>query len=239
MQTVVKSIASGVLLIGIVGQAHAETSVNIGVTSNYMWRGVTQTNDAPAIQGGLDYSHPSGFYLGTWTSNADFADPAGSPASRSEYEVDLYGGYAGDAGPLGYDVGVFYYAYPLSDDINFVELGASASYEILTAGLYYTLDGEADEPSAFTEGDIYYYAGAGFELPRDFALGLTVGNYVFDNLAPGADDEYVHYNATVSKGLGDLGEIAFALDVNDMDGEFPSGKQADDPRVSVMWSKAF
>lgn len=239
MKVVMKSVALGALCAGVTGLAHADVSTNIGVTSNYMWRGVSQTNDAPAIQGGIDYWHPSGFYLGTWTSNVDFADPAGSPAARSEYEVDFYGGYAGEAGPVGYDIGLFYYAYPLSDDIDFVELGASASYGILTAGINYTLDGDAAEPSAFTEGDLYYHAGAAFELPQGFALGLTVGYYAFDNLTAGEDDAYVHYNATLSRGIGDLGEVAFALDANDVDGEFPAGKQADDPRVSVMWSKSF
>ena len=49
-------------------------SANIGVVSNYVWRGITQTDDKAAVQGGVDYSHSSGFYAGTWVSNVDFPD---------------------------------------------------------------------------------------------------------------------------------------------------------------------
>ena len=52
--------------------AQAELSANIGVASNYYFRGITQTDDSAAVSGGIDYAHDSGFYLGTWMSNVDF-----------------------------------------------------------------------------------------------------------------------------------------------------------------------
>ncbi len=68
------------LMMALSGGAVAEDpysiSANIGAVSNYMWRGVTQTGDQPAIQGGLDFSHESGFYAGTWISNVDFDEGA-------------------------------------------------------------------------------------------------------------------------------------------------------------------
>ena len=79
---------------------------NIGVTSNYLFRGVTQTGDGAAVQGGLDYGHESGLYVGTWTSNVNFAGGT---------ELDVYGGFSGESGDLGYDVGVTGYLYPEAD----------------------------------------------------------------------------------------------------------------------------
>ena len=85
------SLIAGAVALGLMPTAHAELSANIGVTSNYLWRGVTQTDDGAAIQGGIDWSHDSGFYLGTWASNIDWG------VGSSGVEVDFYGGYAGDS----------------------------------------------------------------------------------------------------------------------------------------------
>ena len=74
-----------------VAMAESNWSANIGVTSNYMWRGVTQTGDQAAIQGGIDYENPNGFYAGTWASNVTWTEPEG-------YELDLYAGYGFDWG---------------------------------------------------------------------------------------------------------------------------------------------
>ena len=66
-----KSILATALLAGA-GVAQAELSANIGVASNYYFRGITQTDDGAAVSGGIDYNHESGFYVGTWMSNIDF-----------------------------------------------------------------------------------------------------------------------------------------------------------------------
>ena len=82
-------------------------SANIGVVSNYLWRGITQTDDKPAIQGGLDYSHSSGFYAGTWLSNVDFNLDENNPSA----EVDLYLGYTNSiVEDLTYSLKGIYYA---------------------------------------------------------------------------------------------------------------------------------
>ena len=81
-------------------------SANVGLTSNYLWRGVSQTDDGAAISGGIDYAADSGFYVGTWASNVDFGDDA-------SYELDFYAGFSGELPDgFGYDVGYIYYAYP-------------------------------------------------------------------------------------------------------------------------------
>lgn len=93
-------------------------TANIGLFSQYVFRGVSQTNEKPAVQGGFDWSHKSGIYLGTWASNiswlsdATSGNPPGQTASAS-MEWDFYGGYKGSLPyDLGYDLGVLYYYYP-------------------------------------------------------------------------------------------------------------------------------
>src|SRR5713226_777451 len=81
---------------------------NITLASEYRFRGIDQTFGKPAIQGGLDYSHSSGIYLGNWNSNV--SSGAGYP--NGNIEMDLYGGYKRAFGDFGADVGFIYYAYP-------------------------------------------------------------------------------------------------------------------------------
>ncbi len=102
------------------GAAMAEVSMNIGATSNYIWRGVTQTADEAAVSGGLDYSHESGFYAGTWTSSLGNND-AGA-------EVDFYAGFGGSVSDFSYDINVTAYTYPQLEDADFTEVGLSGSY---------------------------------------------------------------------------------------------------------------
>lgn len=84
---------------------------NVGVFSSYRFRGIDQTNGKPAIQGGIDYSHASGFYAGNWNSNV--SSGAGYPDGN--IEMDFYGGYKTTFGDFGLDVGGLYYYYPGSD----------------------------------------------------------------------------------------------------------------------------
>ncbi len=92
---------------------------NVGVYSQYIFRGLTQTNKDPALQGGFDYSHKSGFYAGTWMSNISWLtdSPGVTGYKSSSLEMDFYGGYKGTiTGDLGFDVGVLQYYYPGTHD---------------------------------------------------------------------------------------------------------------------------
>lgn len=205
-------------------------SANIGAVSNYIWRGVTQTDDGPAVQGGVDYGHNSGFYLGTWVSNVDFG------TSKPNYELDLYGGYGGEVGEFGYDLNTIYYAYPDADgDANFWEIGASGTWKMLTAGFQYTLDGEVSD-GPFTGGDWYWYGGLEFDLPQDFAVGATLGYYDFTDL--GSDGDYTHWGLSLSKAAGDFGTFSLNYAQND-GGENEIVATDDDAKVWVGWLKEF
>lgn len=200
-------------------------SANIGVASNYMWRGTTQTLDDPAVSGGVDYSMDNGLSVGTWASNVDFG------GGKPNYEWDLYGSYGGEIGSFGYEVNGIYYAYPdANGDADFAEVGVSASMDMFSLGLQYTVWGEVDN-GPFDSGDIYYYASLELPLPQDFGIGATVGAYDFDE-----GEDYYHWTVSLSKDVGDFG--SFSLNYDQNDGGDDNGYD-DDPKIWVGWSKEF
>ncbi|OQY67322.1 MAG: hypothetical protein B6D47_10970, partial [Rhodocyclaceae bacterium UTPRO2] len=83
-------------------------TANIGLASSYRFRGIDQTFGKPALQGGFDYAHASGFYAGNWNSNVNSG--AGFPSGN--LEMDFYGGWKKTLGDWGLDVGAIYYTYP-------------------------------------------------------------------------------------------------------------------------------
>jgi uncharacterized protein (TIGR02001 family) len=80
---------------------------NAGLFSDYRFRGISQTNKKPALQGGIDISHASGFYVGNWNSNVDSL-----LYNDANLEMDFYGGYKLPLGDFTLDVGALYYFYP-------------------------------------------------------------------------------------------------------------------------------
>jgi uncharacterized protein (TIGR02001 family) len=115
-----KKLVHALVLTGLVGvptvamaaeESPHSLSANVGLYSNYVFRGISQTGGEPAIQGGLDYSHASGFYLGTWGSNVGWLTEFQNYDSGS-MELDIYGGYRNSIGDVSYDVGAIRYMYP-------------------------------------------------------------------------------------------------------------------------------
>jgi len=88
-------------------------SGNLTIGSDYRFRGFSQTDYQPTIQGGVDFAHKSGFYVGNWNSNISSKLYNGSPI-----EMDFYGGWKTSFEGFGLDVGVLYYYYPGSGDPN-------------------------------------------------------------------------------------------------------------------------
>jgi uncharacterized protein (TIGR02001 family) len=134
-------------------------SYNIGLFSEYVFRGYTQTHNDPALQGGIDYEHSSGLYLGAWMSNVSWTTDGGASSqfeSGGTLEIDIYGGFAGEFGEtgIGYDVGFLQYLYPGEmrgnsgyGHANTLELYAGLSYKDLSATYY-----EVMTESAWTWG---------------------------------------------------------------------------------------
>ena len=221
------ALAVGAAVMGLSSIAAAEFSANVGVTSNYVFRGVSLSGDDAAVSGGLDYAHDSGFYAGIWASSMGGAGE----------EVDLYAGFGGSAGDLSYDVNVFYYWYPSASSSNYTELGASLSYGPVTGGLAYTIQSQVSDTAAnemFIEGDIYYYLSASTEVAPTWSLGGTIGYYDFDNDGvSGIGTSYAHYQLDVTKSAGDFGDFTFSASVADEE----SGDN--DPIIFVSWNKSF
>lgn len=208
------AIAASFLLSGF---ANAAVEANIGATSNYLWRGVTQSGDSASVSGGIDYSSDSGFYAGTWV---------GSLSEGAGAETDFYLGYGGESGDFGYDVGYILYHYGDLDDSDFGELYFNGSFGDFGFGLAYTINSDVDDDDAFGEGGLYYHVSYGFELSNDYSLGLTLGHYDFD--AASSDINYTHFQADISKG-----DFTFSLSKADED----SGD--DDLKFVVSWGTTF
>ena len=184
--------ASAALLMGLVGgaaaQAEGEWSGNVALTTDYVWRGVTQSAGDWAIQGGFDYAN-GGFYAGTWASNVDFGDD-----SDTNLEIDFYGGYSGElSGGLGWDVGAIYYVYPDSSesDLDFFEVYGALSYDLTESfGVGGSANYDPDNENLFVE------ANAAFAVTEFLSVDAQIGNYSFDEgedytmFAIGASTEY-------------------------------------------------
>lgn len=183
------------------GTASAEGSFsgNVALTSDYVFRGQSQTQGDPAIQGGLDYVNDI-FYLGTWASSLDFGS-GGGLAVDSGIEVDVYAGFRPVLGPVTMDIGVIGYFYPGSgiDDLEMVELkvgGSVVPMENLTLGLNafwspeFTLNG----------GDSLYLEGvAGYTFSPELTVSGGVAQQTVDTagyfiLPVGAVDSYTTWN---------------------------------------------
>jgi uncharacterized protein (TIGR02001 family) len=116
-----------ILIVSIISsvtlQAKIGLSANIGVQSNYIWRGMTQSDNKPSLQAGVDVdSH--GAYVGSWIATIDFNDD-------NNYELDLYGGYSNSFKMLNYDVGYIYYKYDGTDNIDFSEIYINLTHQIM------------------------------------------------------------------------------------------------------------
>ncbi len=173
-----------------------DLSANIGVFSDYRYRGISQTDEKPALQGGLDWTHDSGVYLGVWGSNVDFTD--------ADVEVDLYGGYAFDYGAYNIDVGLTGYFYPGaadSRDYDYYEgkLAVSRSVGVIdtTASINYT-------PENFGNSGDATYVSFGAEAPimdTGFTVQGAAGYQWIDDEVTFGTPDYADWSVGVSYDL--------------------------------------
>lgn len=219
-------LATAVAAVLTSGVAAAELSANAAITSNYIWRGITQTYDQAAGQGGIDYGHDSGLYAGTWVSNVAFGDDN----TDNGYEMDVYAGFAGEAGKLGYDVGVITYQYPVTPEFNFTEVYVSGTASIVTIGLNYTVDAASgNDGGVFDSGDMYVNGSLDFTAGKS-DVSLYAGSYMFDNDGGTAGEvDYTHFGANIGKD-----GFTFAVDKNDIE-----GGSADNVRFTASYKVDF
>lgn len=190
--------------------AHTVTG-NMTLASEYIYRGIAQTNRKPAIQGGLDYSHSSGLYLGAWASNISWLTDAQVSGVSAPIEIDTYGGYKLALGDVTLDFGVLKYWYPGTYPAGYVsadtlEFYTGASYKFLTfkysrstTNLFGATSTQDDGSIKKTEGSQYFDLSANPELGGGFVLNLHAGRQLVAN-HPGAS--YNDYKIGVTKDIG-------------------------------------
>ena len=213
---------------------------NVGLFSQYIFRGLTQTNNKPALQGGFDVNHKSGLYIGGWASNVswlrDNANEAVGPVYQSggSLEIDLYGGFKTDVKGVGIDVGALQYYYPgalnkaVYDKANTTELYGALSYGWLQAKVSSVVSKDAwafgKKYNAGTNGDDErgtYYAELNANIPLA-DTGITalihVGRQEFNqakSLPTNPEASYTDWKLGLTKGFdGGLNIGAFYTDTN-------------------------
>ncbi len=193
-------------------------SANIAITSNYIFRGVSLSDDHGAVSGGFDWGY-NGFYVGTWASSI-------SAVETESFEIDYYAGYTGEVGAFAYSVDFIYYDYPGElEDGSADDIGDLAYYEF-GGSLGYAFDGDLEpflgvlvmhSPEFYGDTD-EATAIEGFldlALPNEYALGIYYGTQELEEDVHGIDG-YNYYGVNLSKTFG---KFDFTLGYSDTDSD--------------------
>jgi uncharacterized protein (TIGR02001 family) len=168
---------------------------NVGFFSQYIFRGLTQTDKEPAIQGGFDYSHANGIYLGTWGSNVSVLRDTGLYSAGGSLEWDFYGGYKGtfSKADFGYDVGGLWYYYPGTEapganTASTLEVYGALTWKWLSAKLSYAI---SDKVFGVSDADGTYYLDLSANIPLGdkFALQLHYGDQKYTGSTAGVNND--------------------------------------------------
>lgn len=197
-------------------------SYNLGATTDYRYRGISQSRLKPAVQGGLDFAHKNGFYLGAWASSIKWVQDGSAPTlgavntGDNRFEVDLYGGIKKEiAKDVTLDVGFLSYMYPGNKysalggaDADTLELYAAATYGAFTAKYSRSttsLFGTADTARGLSsKGSGYLDLSATFDLGDGYSIVPHVGNQVVKNFSSAS---YSDYSLTLNKELKDYSGV--------------------------------
>lgn len=239
----------------LAGTAMAEVTGTVGITSEYMFRGIVSEGGS-AVQGSLDWSDASGLYVGTWASNANVFPAGGN-------ELDLYGGYKfAITEGVEVDVGAIYYLFSESDEFEGVLCGTGgilpscdSSYAEVYAGVnvggfsgkvYYTnsfFDEFSDDPTkAGLDGEASTYVNLAYTFPIKEGLSLrgAVGNQSGDGADNLLGDSVTDYSLTLTKELESGFAASFALVGTDQEVKVGGVTLFDDkPKFVVTLSKGF
>ena len=194
------------LFSGVMSLQAAEFESNVALSSDYIWRGMTQTAEEPAISGGFDIAGESGLYFGTWASNVEFGDGAA-------LELDWYAGYASELdNGFSYDIGYLAYTYPGEDSLDFEEIYVGFGYS------YFGYTFSSGQDSAPDNSEISIALG-------ETGLGLTYGDY----------DEYGEYTIISYDLPISIAGLGVSLAWTDFSAEDSSGL-ADEDTVVITFS---
>jgi uncharacterized protein (TIGR02001 family) len=193
--------------------AAPEVTYNVGVVSQYRYRGIAQSKGQPALQGGVDYANANGAYLGAWASTIKWikdTSVAGTSSYSGNTELDLYGGYKFEAAGLGLDVGALRYQYlgnTLGNDGSWKNANTNEVYAAATAGVYtfkwsYALSPLFGTPN--TKGSDYFDLTANYDMGNGITLSPHIGRAKIQGYVVGTTaTSYNDLSLTVAKDLGD------------------------------------
>jgi len=207
-------------------------SANVGMASDYIFRGISQTGGDPAVQGGLDYTHSSGFYLGTWGSNVGWIEDYQGYASGN-VEIDVYGGFRGGIGKTDftYDLGAIQYFYPGKKagavDADTTEIYAALGWKWFSAKYSYSI---SDETFGFANSDGSGYLDISASVPigeTGLTAGAHWGTFSFEN--NGAQD-YDDWKVSLAYDMGKLSKVTSGVTVGVM--------YTDTDADSAVWTDA-
>ena len=198
---------------------------NIGVFSDYRFRGLSQTRLEPALQGGVDFTHKSGFYLGAWASNIKWIKDLGGKNSNAE--IDVYGGYRGTVSELGYDLGLLTYIYPghrgfLPVNPETTEIYGALTYGPVTAKYSHAVTNAFGNANSRDSG--YLEVAATFDLGKGWSVAPHVGH---QRIAGTGNSffSYTDYSLTVNYDFGNgLVASAAAVGTDANKGAYPTPK---------------
>lgn len=163
---IIQCLTAVAALMPAAGHAQAEeqapavaVSFNTALVSDYRFRGISLTNRDLAVQGGVDLAFRSGLFLGAWATNI-------ARYGGSDVELDVYGGYGGEAAGFAWSAGAYAYLYPGGDDVNYVELQSTVARTLGPVTTTLTL---AYVPDQWNTTRDNFYAGLG----ADVAIGTT------------------------------------------------------------------
>jgi uncharacterized protein (TIGR02001 family) len=211
--TLRRAALASAVAVGFASSAYADIAGNIGMATDYRFRGISQTDRDPQVYGGFDFTAENGIYAGIWGSNVAFG---------SSLELDYYAGYRGKiSDDVGYDVGYVYYNYPSDNsdpDLDYGEIYGSVTVGGFKAGLNYSND-------YFAETDTYWYLYGQYthNITESVAVSASVGYNKFDGSDSLAsflvtdndpDDNYIDWKVSVSTTWQGLGWSLSYIDTN-------------------------
>lgn len=236
-------------LLGI-ADAQAGTSGNVSLTSDYVFRGVSQSNQNPALQGGVEYSADNGAYIGTWGSSIGWLSDLSTSAApiSSNLELDVYGGYRGKfSDAVSYDVGALYYWYPGDFPSGFNSADTLEVYAGITVAASDKVSLGAKYSLSTT--DLFGYAdsdGSGYlDLSANFSVGagVTINTHAGKQWIEGnAAFEYTDWKLGATKAFDNGFSVALAYTGTDADDALytnPFGNKVADDTVALTITKAF
>ena len=232
-------------------------TANVTLASDYIFRGISQSQHMPALQGGFDYAHSSGLYVGTWASNVAWVNTKDNNSLESDFYAGYRGGFATD---FTYDLGALHYFYPgnkngMGPSPDSTEVYASVGWKFITLKYNYTVSkylfawGDQNGTGKDNRGSGYLDLAANYDLGDGWGINGHVGRQNIKNYSHAT---YTDWKLGVTKDVG-FGVVGLAYTDTNSDGNCASGeaycfrgtgsagsaKDVGDARVVLSFSKTF